>query len=380
MRSRLHPHVVLHCHVLCAPCPRLHPSQGVPAGNSATPLDRACARRAGRGTCCSRNARTLAAKAALAVAASAGSSSASSRPASRRSRSAISSISAGSGASRTPGANAQLAEPADGESPNRLHWHSPGSHALRASGGGGRPQAQAPSWQPSQSMKAGQAHSMAQPHGALSSGRGPGGGARRRRAGARWRPRPAARGAGRRARRRAPPCRPGPGRPRRTPAAQCRPPRCAPAPRPAAVRCISRTGRDKPCARAGPGPAAAGALLRNRLPRRRQSFQRRGVALRGRAHGGVVVREQVLEALDEPARHVARLGRLDRRVHQALAPGHGVEEELGRRQAAVEAGRDKALALRRPARAARRVAAPLARSGHPHPFGAGVRCALYAGS
>lgn len=65
-------------------------------------------------------------------------------------------------------------------------------------------------------------------------------------------------------------------------------------------------------------------------------------------HRGVVMSVEVLQGFHEPATHVAGLGSLHGCVHQALAPSHGVEEELRRRQAAVEAGRHKPLALRRP--------------------------------
>jgi len=57
----------------------------------------------------------------------------------------------------------------------------------------------------------------------------------------------------------------------------------------------------------------------------------------GGAHGAVVLDAQVLEALDQSALHVARLGRLHGRVHQPLPAGHGVEEELGGGQPVVEA-------------------------------------------
>ena len=59
--------------------------------------------------------------------------------------------------------------------------------------------------------------------------------------------------------------------------------------------------------------------------------------------------EEVLQGLHEAAGHVARLCSLHGRVNQALAPGHGVEEELCGRQPAVEAVRHKAPPVGRPA-------------------------------
>ena len=53
--------------------------------------------------------------------------------------------------------------------------------------------------------------------------------------------------------------------------------------------------------------------------------------------------------------HVARLGGLDGRVHQALSAGHGVEEELCGRQAGVEAVGHKALGGRQLGGEGRRV-------------------------
>ena len=52
------------------------------------------------------------------------------------------------------------------------------------------------------------------------------------------------------------------------------------------------------------------------------------------ADRAVVLDHDVLERLDEPTLDVARLGRLNRRVDQTLATGHGVEEELLRREPA----------------------------------------------
>ena len=51
---------------------------------------------------------------------------------------------------------------------------------------------------------------------------------------------------------------------------------------------------------------------------------------------------QVFQRLHESPRHVTRLGRLDGGVHQALAPTHGVEEELGRGEAGEEGVGDEA--------------------------------------
>ena len=67
----------------------------------------------------------------------------------------------------------------------------------------------------------------------------------------------------------------------------------------------------------------------------------------GTTHGAIVVHVQVLKGLHEAARHVASLRCLDGSVHQALTPPHGVEEELGGTEAAVEGGRHKALGLGR---------------------------------
>ena len=61
------------------------------------------------------------------------------------------------------------------------------------------------------------------------------------------------------------------------------------------------------------------------------------------ADGVVVVDVEVLEGLHEAALHVACLCCLDRRVDEALAAAHGVEEELVGREAVVEAVLDKAL-------------------------------------
>ena len=59
--------------------------------------------------------------------------------------------------------------------------------------------------------------------------------------------------------------------------------------------------------------------------------------LSAHADGLVVLNRQVLKCLHQPSLQVARLGRLDRSVDQALATTDRVEEELSRRQAGVKA-------------------------------------------
>lgn len=46
------------------------------------------------------------------------------------------------------------------------------------------------------------------------------------------------------------------------------------------------------------------------------------------AHRAIIVGVQILKGLHQSAAHVPCLSSLDCRVHQALAPSHGVEEEL----------------------------------------------------
>ena len=64
------------------------------------------------------------------------------------------------------------------------------------------------------------------------------------------------------------------------------------------------------------------------------------------AYCAVIVGVQVFQGLHEAPAHVACLCSLDSSVHQALPACHGVEEELGGAEAAVEGGGHKALALR----------------------------------
>lgn len=65
------------------------------------------------------------------------------------------------------------------------------------------------------------------------------------------------------------------------------------------------------------------------------------------AHGAVVGDHDVLERLDEPALDVSRLGGLDGRVDESLSPGHGVEKELLRGEAAEVRVLDEAARLGR---------------------------------
>lgn len=61
------------------------------------------------------------------------------------------------------------------------------------------------------------------------------------------------------------------------------------------------------------------------------------------AHRAVVATREILERLHQSTRHVPRLGRLDRRVDQALTSRNGVEQELGRDEPRVERVAHKAL-------------------------------------